>query len=521
MLFEWCSRIGVNESRAAGAESWHCSIDSGNELSLKTTACCNERFTYKASGEVSRFSILHPNTKRLFPSRGPSRSVFRSQFGRLCQNCKKNIRSSNSSSPNARDEVPTKSAKRCFSSDDFNGDAKSVSSSKRRRLDEMTKNGHVKLRNFDHIESFPVQKKDVESKQGLPFSLSPSSKKMKGDLTKAISTSKESSRSLICAEHNAESGILHVRTTSHEKSRRRDRQAAVTDKSVEVAESQHQKSSTVPAKPERKNLPPEPQHRPPIKIKINRSLLLGNGDPNSNKGSGKAEIVSGYKVEVLPNESGSLADDSTTLQGPISPSPVADSASSSYSPLAYDPLAVTEGNLVEKYQLPSNPSITFRVGDVVWGKLSGWPWWPARITRLCLRPPSSFCGAQVIWFGTNETNEFSCEKILPFLANYEKKLDRRKLKQKQKMYKKAVEEALALAQAQSSVNDRDIEKGDVTLNNADVMTPAFASEAEPDDPGGDFDGNGPLMIDHIPPPSNSLENSDMILLSSSTTSTLS
>lgn len=233
-------------------------------------------------------------------------------------------------------------------------------------------------------------------------------------------------------------------------------------------------------------------------------------------------------MEVLHNESGPLVSESTTLQGPISPSPIADSASSSYSPLAYDSLPVTEGNLVERYQLPSDPSITFRVGDVVWGKLSGWPWWPARITRLCLRPPSSFCGAQVIWFGTNETNEFSCEKILPFLANYEKKLDRRKLRQKQKMYKKAIEEALALAQARStqlSMDDRDTEKGDADLNSTDVVTTTFPPEPEPDDLSRDSDGNGPLVIDHIPPPSNSLKNSGMVksqvLLPSSITSTFS
>lgn len=299
-LFKWCFRIGVNESRAAGAESWHNFTDSSNGLSLKAATCCNERFTYKASGEVSRFSILHPSNKRLFPSRGPSRSVFRSQFDSLCQNCRKSIRSSNPSLPNAHDEASTKFGKRYHNSNDFYSDGKSVSSSKRCRLDEASKNGNVKPKKFNHIEGLPVQKKAIESKQASHFCPSLSSKKLKAAPIPAASTSKKSNRSLICVQNNAGSGILHVGSASHEKSRRLDRHVVTTDKGAGVMDShQRRKPFAVPAKPENeKNLLLEPQHRPPIKIKINRSLILSNGDAASNKGGGEPEIVGGYKVSL-------------------------------------------------------------------------------------------------------------------------------------------------------------------------------------------------------------------------------
>uniref|UniRef100_A0A0R3THC3 PWWP domain-containing protein n=1 Tax=Rodentolepis nana TaxID=102285 RepID=A0A0R3THC3_RODNA len=187
------------------------------------------------------------------------------------------------------------------------------------------------------------------------------------------------------------------------------------------------------------------------------------------------------QVEVLHDEPAPTVPDSFPPQKLASPCPIADSASSTHSPLVYDPQLVTESNLIDAFQLPSS-SITFRIGDVVWGKLSGWPWWPARITRLCLRSPYS-CIAQITWFGTNETNELSCDKILPFLANYEKKLDKRKYKQgKQNSYKKAIDAAMTLAQPQDTQSSAvaDIANQEAT-NGDDASETLFPPEIEPEE----------------------------------------
>nr|CDS28323.1 PWWP domain containing protein 2A [Hymenolepis microstoma] len=474
-------RIGVNETRAAGAETWlSFTTDSNHGLSLNSTACCAERFTYKANGEASRFSILHSSNKRLFPSRGPSRSVFRSKLENLCQICKKSINSS-SSDLYSQEETSPKTSKRGHNANDSHQEGKSLPSGKRRRLDETTsKKDSIKSKKSKDIEGGSVKKKATESKDTSPSAGATAVSNFPLEINKAQLSIEKPPPKFEHDSSNAEFVKESLRTDRrrmakpHEKRMNFDRQTSTKGEKETTS-----KVPELPQAPVVITTNPEPP-RPHIKIKINRALILGDGDAASNQ-SGNSEVSGGYKVEVLHDEPAPTVSEALTPQKLASPYPIADSASSTHSSLVYDPQLVTESNIIDAYQVPSS-SITFRMGDVVWGKLSGWPWWPARVTRLCLRSPYS-CIAQITWFGTNETNELSCDKILPFLANYEKKLDKRKYKQgKQNSYKKAIDAAMALAQpqgAQSSVV-ADIANQETT-NGDDASETLFPPEIEPEE----------------------------------------
>ncbi|VDL20439.1 unnamed protein product [Hymenolepis diminuta] len=497
-------RIGVNETRAAGAETWlPFTTDSSNGLSLNTTACCAERFTYKANGEASRFSILHPSNKRLFPSRGPSRSVFRPKSESFCQICKKSINTSSSDSY-LQEETSPKTSKRGHSATDSYNEGKLLPSAKRRRLEEATPKSQTKSKKPNDIEGGSVKKKVQEPKDNSTSiaTLNPTSNESINTQASVEKPPSKSENGNSNAEFAKESLKTDRKRTAvpHEKHKNRYRQASVKKEEDAII-----KVSELPQAPIAVPTNPELPH-PHIKIKINRALISSDGDADSNQ-KRSSEVTGGYKVEVLHGEPGPVVSESLTLHQPAFPSPIADSASSSHSPLVYDPQPVTESNLVETHQVPSS-SITFRIGDVVWGKLSGWPWWPARITRLCLRPPYA-CIAQITWFGTNETNELSCEKILPFLANYQKKLDKRKYKQgKQNSYKKAIDAAMALAQPQDAQSSIIADTSNQVTPNGDVASETlFPPEIEPEELRPEFEESGSLIIDHTPLNSNSnLEN---------------
>ncbi|RXG55965.1 PWWP domain-containing protein 2A [Armadillidium vulgare] len=60
-----------------------------------------------------------------------------------------------------------------------------------------------------------------------------------------------------------------------------------------------------------------------------------------------------------------------------------------------------------------------RVGDVVWGKIDDFPWWPAKIIRL--KESNGTCKnhqAQVCWYGTSSSSLLLTEDLQPFLKKY-------------------------------------------------------------------------------------------------------
>ncbi|XP_052007174.1 PWWP domain-containing protein 2B-like [Xyrauchen texanus] len=83
------------------------------------------------------------------------------------------------------------------------------------------------------------------------------------------------------------------------------------------------------------------------------------------------------------------------------------------------------------------------VGDVVWGKIHGFPWWPARILSISGTRREDGKGdapwpeAKVSWFGSPTTSELSVAKLSPFLEFFRSRFNRKK----KGMYRRAIMEA--------------------------------------------------------------------------------
>uniref|UniRef100_A0AAY4AM10 PWWP domain-containing protein n=1 Tax=Denticeps clupeoides TaxID=299321 RepID=A0AAY4AM10_9TELE len=88
---------------------------------------------------------------------------------------------------------------------------------------------------------------------------------------------------------------------------------------------------------------------------------------------------------------------------------------------------------------------TICVGDIVWAKIYGFPWWPARIlaiqvsrkdTGLLVRQE-----ARVAWFGSPTTSFLALAQLAPFLENFQSRFD----KKRKGLYRKAITEAAKAA----------------------------------------------------------------------------
>lgn len=84
---------------------------------------------------------------------------------------------------------------------------------------------------------------------------------------------------------------------------------------------------------------------------------------------------------------------------------------------------------------------TVAVGDIVWGKIHGFPWWPARILDINLSQKEngdpSWQEAKVSWFGSPTTSFLSLSKLFPFSEYFKLRFNRKK----KGMYRKAITEA--------------------------------------------------------------------------------
>ncbi|XP_007248565.2 PWWP domain-containing protein 2B [Astyanax mexicanus] len=83
------------------------------------------------------------------------------------------------------------------------------------------------------------------------------------------------------------------------------------------------------------------------------------------------------------------------------------------------------------------------VGDVVWGKIHGFPWWPARVLSIngSRRDEGEMDApwpeAKVSWFGSPTTSQLSVAKLSPFREFFRLRFNRRK----KGMYRRAIIEA--------------------------------------------------------------------------------
>ncbi|XP_051935769.1 PWWP domain-containing protein 2B [Hippocampus zosterae] len=84
------------------------------------------------------------------------------------------------------------------------------------------------------------------------------------------------------------------------------------------------------------------------------------------------------------------------------------------------------------------------VGDIVWGKIHGFPWWPARVLSISgtRKEETPTCEAQwpqakVAWFGSPTTSQLSVAKLSPFRELFRSRFNRKK----KGMYRRAILEA--------------------------------------------------------------------------------
>ncbi|CAI5774814.1 Hypothetical predicted protein [Podarcis lilfordi] len=84
---------------------------------------------------------------------------------------------------------------------------------------------------------------------------------------------------------------------------------------------------------------------------------------------------------------------------------------------------------------------TISVGDIVWGKIHGFPWWPARVLDINVSQKEngdpSWQEAKVSWFGSPTTSFLSLSKLSPFSEYFKLRFNRKK----KGMYRKAITEA--------------------------------------------------------------------------------
>ncbi|CAK8689039.1 unnamed protein product [Clavelina lepadiformis] len=87
-----------------------------------------------------------------------------------------------------------------------------------------------------------------------------------------------------------------------------------------------------------------------------------------------------------------------------------------------------------------NPTGIFTQGDVVWGKLSGYPWWPSRIIKLIVTKTDGKVlqqEAMVAWFRSRTTSTIP----LRCVQSFEKSFTVRFEKKRKGVYRKAVDDA--------------------------------------------------------------------------------
>lgn len=81
-----------------------------------------------------------------------------------------------------------------------------------------------------------------------------------------------------------------------------------------------------------------------------------------------------------------------------------------------------------------------RVGDIVWGKVHGHPWWPGRVLGILCDTSKDDGGYQIVkvaWYGSTTTSEISCRMLLTFQEHFKHLFK----KQKPGAYRRAVREA--------------------------------------------------------------------------------
>lgn len=92
------------------------------------------------------------------------------------------------------------------------------------------------------------------------------------------------------------------------------------------------------------------------------------------------------------------------------------------------------------------------VGDVVWGKIHGFPWWPGKVLSITVscKEDGSSSGPQahVAWYGSSTSSLMSCDQLSPFLETFKTRYN----KKKRGPYKEAIRQAQNEARSQITPN---------------------------------------------------------------------
>ncbi|KAG8438767.1 hypothetical protein GDO86_005095 [Hymenochirus boettgeri] len=88
---------------------------------------------------------------------------------------------------------------------------------------------------------------------------------------------------------------------------------------------------------------------------------------------------------------------------------------------------------------------TICVGDIVWAKIYGFPWWPARILTITVSRKDNGLlvrqEARISWFGSPTTSFLALSQLSPFLDNFQSRFN----KKRKGLYRKAITEAAKAA----------------------------------------------------------------------------
>lgn len=116
---------------------------------------------------------------------------------------------------------------------------------------------------------------------------------------------------------------------------------------------------------------------------------------------------------------------------------------------------------VSKCSIPDGRKL--QTGDIVWGKVKGFPWWPGRIMTINVSQKDNAVVirqiAQVAWFGSSTMSHISCSDLYPFLEDFKVRFNRKK---RSTPYRRAIKQATIAAQACHPHSDIDLEEFDVS-----------------------------------------------------------
>ncbi|VDI11291.1 Hypothetical predicted protein [Mytilus galloprovincialis] len=104
---------------------------------------------------------------------------------------------------------------------------------------------------------------------------------------------------------------------------------------------------------------------------------------------------------------------------------------------------------------------TVQLGDIVWGKIKGFPWWPGRVLSITVSSRESGVVlrqlAHLAWFGSSTMSHIQCSDLYPFLEDFKVRYN----KKKRGPYKMAIKQATIAAQSLTNTHHIDFTEFDL------------------------------------------------------------